>query len=246
MKRLGIDAADISTQIIQRDRYAELTCILAIIASTLDNIASEIRQLQRPEIAEVFEAFEQKKQVGSSTMPHKRNPIISERICGIAKIIRGLVSPSLQNIPTWHERDISQSSCERFVIPEEYILIDYMLTLMIRVMKGLIVDKRRMRDNMDITQGRMMSEAVMLSLARKGLGRQKAHELTRQLAMKSLNEKQKFKVVLEENKIVNKLLTSEEIENVIDPMNYLGTALKQIDLVIEKTKQERKSRGLAD
>jgi adenylosuccinate lyase len=246
MERLGIKAADISTQIIQRDRYAELTCILAILASTLDNVASEIRELQRPEIAEAFEAFEQKKQVGSSTMPHKRNPMISERICGLAKILRSLVSPALENVPTWHERDLSQSSCERFVIPEECILIDYMLTLMINVLKGLKVDEKRMRKNMEITQGRMMSEAVMLALAKKGLGRQKAHELTRELAIKSHNEQRNFKRVLSENSAIKDLLSQKEIEEVIEPKNYLGTATKQIEQVIEKTRQERRVRGLPD
>lgn len=245
MERLGISAADISTQIVQRDRYAELTCILAILASTLDNIASEIRELQRPEIAEAFEAFEQK-QVGSSTMPHKRNPMISERICGLAKLLRSLVAPALENVPTWHERDLTQSSCERFVIPEECILIDYMLILMIRVLKGLEVDETRMRKNMEITQGRMMSEAVMLALAKKGLGRQKAHELTRELAIKSHNEQQAFKDVLAENITVKELLSPDEIEYVMDPRNYLGTAPQQIELVIEKTRQERKARGLSD
>jgi adenylosuccinate lyase len=246
MKRLGIDAADISTQIVQRDRYAELTCVLAIFASTLDGIATEIRQLQRPEIAEAFEAFEQKKQVGSSTMPHKRNPMISERICGLAKIMRSLVLPALENVPTWHERDLTQSSCERFVIPEECILIDYLLTLMIRVLKGLQVDEERMRANMELTQGRMMSEAVMLALAKKGLGRQKAHELTRELAIKSHNQQQTFKSVLSEDNTVNKLLTKTEIDEVMDPTNYLGTAPKQVEQVIQKTKQERRARGLSD
>ena len=246
MERLGISASDISTQIVQRDRYAELTCILAILASTLDNMASEIRELQRPEIAEAFEAFEQKKQVGSSTMPHKRNPMISERICGLAKLLRSLVSPALENVPTWHERDLTQSSCERFVIPEECILIEYMLILMTRVLKGLEVDETRMRKNMEITQGRMMSEAVMLALAKKGLGRQKAHELTRELAIKSHNEQRLFKEVLAENSTAKELLSPDEIKEVMDPQNYLGTAPRQIELVIEKTKQERKTRGLSD
>jgi len=246
MKRLGIEAADISTQIVQRDRYAELTCTLAILACSLDNIANEIRQLQRPEIAEVFEAFEQKKQVGSSTMPHKRNPMISERICGLAKVLRSLVSPALENVRTWHERDLTQSSCERFVIPEECILIDYMLILMIRVLKGLQIDEKRMRQNMNITQGRMMSESVMLTLAKKGLGRQKAHELVRQLAVKSHNEKREFKDVLSENSTIKELLTSEELEKVMDPRNYLGTVLQQIENVIKKTIHERKARGLLD
>ena len=246
MKKLEISAADISTQIIQRDRYAELTCILAILASSLDNMASEIRELQRPEIAEVFEAFEQKNQVGSSTMPHKRNPMISERICGLAKILRSLVLPALENIPTWHERDLTQSSCERFVIPEECILIDYMLILMIRVLKGLEVNEKRMRKNIDITQGRMMSEAVMLALAKNGLGRQKAHELTRKLAIKSHNTNRPFKEVLVENSTVKEFLSQLEIENALDPQNYLGTSPKQVELVIEKTRQERKTRGLLD
>lgn len=246
MERLDILGSDISTQIVQRDRYAELTCILAILASTLDNIASEIRELQRPEIGEAFEAFEQKKQVGSSTMPHKRNPMISERICGLAKLVRSLVFPALENVPTWHERDLTQSSCERFVIPEECILIDYMLILMIRVLKGLQVNEVRMRSNMEITQGRMMSEAIMLTLAKKGLGRQKAHELTRQLAIKSHNEQRPFKDILTEDSTIKKLLSLEEIAQVMDPSNYLGTAQEQVELVIQKTKQERRARGLTD
>ncbi|UCD26753.1 MAG: adenylosuccinate lyase, partial [Candidatus Bathyarchaeota archaeon] len=127
MKKLGIQPADISTQIVQRDRYAEFVCLLAVIASTLDKMATEIRELQRPEIGEVSESFEKERQVGSSTMPHKRNPVICERICGLAKIVRGLVTPALENIPTWHERDLTQSSAERFIIPEVCILTDYML-----------------------------------------------------------------------------------------------------------------------
>ncbi len=245
MERLGIKAADISTQIIQRDRYVELTCILAITASTLDNIASEIRELQRTEIGEAFEPFG-RKQVGSSTMPHKRNPMICERICGLAKILRSLVSPALENVPTWHERDLTQSSCERFIIPEECILIDYMLILMTRVLKGLEVNEERMVKNMGLTQGRMMSEAVMLALAKKGLGRQKAHELTRELAIKSHAEQRHFKEVLMENKTVQELLSNKEIEEVLDPRNYLGTAIEQIELVIKKTRQERRGRGLPD
>ena len=245
MERLGIKAADIATQIIQRDRYAELTCILAITASTLDNIASEIRELQRPEIGEVFEPFG-RKQVGSSTMPHKRNPMICERICGLAKIMRSLVSPALENVPTWHERDLTQSSCERFVIPEECIIIDYMLVLMTKVLKGLEVDEERMLKNIGLTQGRMMSEAVMLALAKKGMGRQKAHQLTRELAIKSHAEQRPFKEILVENTAARELLTNKEIEEVLDPRNYLGTAIEQIELVIKKTGQERRARGLPD
>jgi len=246
MKRLGIKPAEISTQIVQRDRYAEFICVLAIIASTLDNVATEIRELQRPEIGEVFEPFEVEKQVGSSTMPHKRNPMVCERICGLAKIMRSLVMPALENISTWHERDLTQSSTERFIIPEACILIDYMLVLMTNVLTGLQVDERRMLENMELTQGRMMSEAVMLALARKGTDRQEAHELVRGLAIKSDVEKRPLKEILVEKGTVRKMLSEREIGEALDPRNYLGTALKQVDLVVKKTKHERKARGLAD
>src|SRR3972149_5060118 len=153
MKRLGIRAAEISTQIVQRDRYAELICLLALIASSLENFATEIRELQRPEIGEVFESFEAEKQVGSSTMPHKRNPETCERICGLARIVRSLALPALENIVTWHERDLTQSSAERFIFPEACILTDYLLDLMIIVVDSLRVDEKRMLRNINLTQG---------------------------------------------------------------------------------------------
>ena len=246
MERLGVKPADVSTQIVQRDRYAELICILAMIASTLDNIATEIRELQRPEIGELFEPFERERQVGSSTMPHKRNPIVCERVSGLAKVMRSLVAPALENIPTWHERDLTQSSAERFIVPEACVLADYMLVLMANVLTGLQVDEQRMLKNMELTQGRMMSEAVMLALTRKGMGRQKAHELIRSLAIKSNVEKRPFKEILVENKTVQKMLSEKEIDEALNPRNYLGTAVKQVELVVEKTKQERRARGLTD
>jgi len=244
MKRLGIKPAQISTQIVQRDRYAELVCLLAIIASTLDKMATEVRELQRPEIGEVSEPFEQERQVGSSTMPHKRNPIICERVCGLAKIMRSLVVPALENVPTWHERDLTQSSAERFIIPEACILTDYMLVLMTNVLKNLWVDKERMQRNIELTQGRAMSEAVMIALARKGMDRQKAHELIRRLAMKSGVEKQPFKETLLKDKTVQEKLSEKEIDEALNPRNYLGTTTKQIELAVKKTKEERKARGL--
>jgi len=246
MKKLGVKPVNVSTQIVQRDRFAELICLLVVIASTLDKIATEIRELQRTEIGEVFEMFERKRQVGSSTMPHKRNPETCERVCGLAKIMRSLVVPALENVSTWHERDLTQSSAERFLIPEACILADYMLVLMTNVLKNLQVDEERMLRNMELTQGRMMSEAVMLALARKDMGRQKAHELVRKLAMKSDVEKRLFKTVLLEDNAVRNILTEKGIDEVLDPRNYLGTAVKQVELAVEKTKQERKARGLTD
>jgi len=244
MARLRIKPAEITTQIVQRDRHAELICLLAMVASTLDKIATEIRELQRTEIAEVFEPFEREKQVGSSTMPHKRNPILCERICGLAKIMRSLVIPALENVPTWHERDLTQSSAERFLIPEACILIDYMLNLATRIVANLQVDEQRMLKNLELTQGRAMSEAVMIALTRKGVSRQEAHELLRKLAMKSHMEKRSFKSVLMENEFVRGFLSEKEIEDALNPRNYLGTAIEQVELVIKRTREERKARGL--
>jgi adenylosuccinate lyase len=239
MQRLGIKAADISTQIVQRDRHAELVCLLAIIASSLDNFATEIRELQRPEIGELAEAFEAGKQVGSSTMPHKRNPETCERVCGLARIVRGLVVPALEDVTTWHERDLTQSSAERFIIPEACILIDYMLFLMNNIVTNLRVDEQRMLQNIDLTEGRCMSEAVMIALAKKGMDRQEVHELLRKLTLKSEVEKRHFKEVLLGEKIVTEKLSKKEIDEALNPKNYLGTTLQQVESMVRKTEKER-------
>jgi len=244
MQRLGIKHAEISTQIVQRDRHAELVCLLAIIASTLDNFANEIRQLQRPEIGELFEAFETEKRVGSSTMPHKRDPETCETICGLAKIARSLVFPALENVTTWHERDMTQSSAERFIIPEVCVIVDHMLFLMSNVVANLYVDDQRMLENIELTQGRAMSEAVMIALIKKGVNRQDAHELLRKLAIKSVTEERHFREILLTDRIVRGRLSEKEIDESLNPRNYLGTALQQVGLVIETTRLERKARGL--
>jgi adenylosuccinate lyase len=238
MKRLEIKAADISTQIVQRDRHAELVCVLAMIAASLENFATEIRELQRPEIGELFEPFATEKQVGSSTMPHKRNPETCERICGLARIVRSLVVPALENVVTWHERDLTQSSGERFIIPEVCILVDYMLFLMSNIVAGLYVDEQRMLKNIEITQGRVMSEAVMIALTRKGMNRQEVHELLRKLTIKSEMEKRSFKEMLLENSVVHEKLSEKEIDDALNPRNYLGTAREQVELMVKKTKEE--------
>jgi len=244
MERLGIKAAEVSTQILQRDRHAELVCILAMIASTLDKIATEIRELQRTEIAEVFEPFEKTKQVGSSTMPHKRNPELCERVCGLAKIVRSLVLPALENIPTWHERDLSQSSSERFIMPEACILVDYMLYLMIHILSNIEVDEQRMLQNVNLTQGRTMSEAVMIALTKKAMSRQEAHEIVRRLAIRSASEGLSFKEILIGDSEVMKKLNEEEVGELLNPRNYLGTSAEQVVECIKRTKQERRVRGI--
>jgi adenylosuccinate lyase len=230
MKRLGVHAAEISTQIVQRDRYSELICLLGLITSSLENFATEIRELQRPEIGELSEAFEVEKQVGSSTMPHKQNPETCERVCGLARIVRSLVAPSLENIVTWHERDLTQSSAERFIFPEACILADYLIDLTARIVSNLRVDEQRMLTNIGLTQGRAMSEAVMMALTKKGVNRQEAHELLRKLTIKSEIEKKQFKQILMENEFVHDTLSEKEIDETLNPKNYLGTAVKQAEL----------------
>ena len=229
MERLGLHAAEISTQIVQRDRYAELVGLLALIATSLDNFATEIRELQRPEIGELFESFEAEKQVGSSTMPHKRNPETCERICGLARIARSLIIPALENVVTWHERDLTQSSAERFIFPEALILVDYLLHLMCKTVANLRVDEQRMLRNIELTQGRALSEAVMIMLTRKGVDRQEAHELLRKLTIKSEIKKLPFKEILLEDKLVTSKLSEQEIDAALDPKNYLGTAIAQAE-----------------
>lgn len=229
MKRLGLQAAEISTQIVQRDRYTELISIYAMVASSLENFATEIRELQRPEIAEVFEAFEAGKQVGSSTMPHKQNPETCERVCGLARIVRSLSMPALEDMITWHERDLTQSSTERFILPESNILLDYILSLMCNIVANLRVDKERMLQNLTLTQGRAMSESVMMALAKKGVNRQEAHELLRKLTIQSAVEKKPFKQILLQDKLVSSKLTEKEIDEALNPKNYLGTAVNQAE-----------------
>jgi len=186
------------------------------------------------------------RQVGSSTMPHKRNPEICERICGLAKVVRGLVIPALENIPTWHERDLTQSSAERFIIPEACILVDYMLYLIINVLSNLEVNEEKMMENVGLTQGRVLSEAVMIALTKKGMSRQEAHEILRKLAIVSAREKKPFREALMNNEAIRRLLTSEEINEILDPRNYLGTAVEQVEQAIRETLHERKERGLND
>jgi len=242
MEKLGLKPVEVSTQIVQRDRHAELVCLLAVIASTLDKFATEIRELQRTEIGELAEPFRLGRQVGSSTMPHKVNPIRCERICALAKIVRSLTVPALENVVSWQERDLSNSAAERFIIPEALILTDYMVDLMAKVLEGLRVDRQRMRENLKLTRGRIMSEAVMLALTRKGMGRQEAHKLLRELTAESLLENKDFRQVLLKSKAVRQYLSVKEIDEALKPENYLGTTLQQIDEALKQTIKERRRR----
>jgi len=232
MKELGLEPVLVSTQIIQRDRYAEVIYDMALIATTLEKIAKEIRNLQRTEIAEIFEPFKEK-QVGSSTMPHKRNPHRSERICGLARIVRSNVIPALEDIPLEHERDLTDSSAERIIFPETFILVDYMLKEMISILLGLEFNYDNIKKNLGKTKGLIMTENLMLGLVKKGIGRQDAHELLRQSSMKVIKENKGLKEILLKNSIIKKKLTEKELDWYLNPKNYLGTAVEQVENVIK-------------
>jgi adenylosuccinate lyase len=232
MKELGLEPALISTQVLSRDRHAELICVLAIIASSLEKIANEIRNLQRTEIAEVFEPFSAE-QVGSSTMPHKRNPHKSERICGLARIVRSNVEPEMETIALEHERDLTNSSLERITFPTTFILLDYMLKQMNSVLFGLEFNYDNIKKNLEITKGLNMTEHLMMGLVKKGIGRQEAHEMLRQASIRVVKENKNFKEVLLHNEVIKKNFTEKEIDLYLDPKNYLGTAVEQVENVIK-------------
>ncbi|BAD84750.1 adenylosuccinate lyase [Thermococcus kodakarensis KOD1] len=240
MEGLGLKPARITNQIIQRDVYAELMMVLALIASTLDKIALEIRNLQRTEILEVSEPFG-KKQVGSSTMPHKRNPIRSEKVSGLARVLYSNVIPALLNNPLWHERDLTNSSVERVILPESFVLLDEMLKTTIKVLSGLEFFPENIKRNLYLTNNLIMAEPLMLKLTEKGMGRQEAHELVRQLAMKAFHEKRDLLEVVRESEEAMKYLTEEDLES-LKPENYIGLAPQIVDNVIafigEKEREE--------
>lgn len=235
MKELRLEPVLISTQVVQRDRHAELIMDLALIAMTLDKIAKEVRNLQRTEIAEVFEPFKVE-QVGSSAMPHKRNPHKAERVSGLAKVVKSFVLPALDNIPLEHERDLTNSSSERIILPETFILVDYMLKQTYQILDGLEFNFENIKKNLELTKGLIMAEHLMDGLVKKGMGRQEAHELLRQASMKVLKEGKNLKELLLENEIVKSKFSEKELDWYLDPKNYLGTAVKQVEDVIKSLK----------
>ncbi|MFH0863210.1 MAG: adenylosuccinate lyase [Candidatus Altiarchaeota archaeon] len=233
MKDLGLGCVEVSNQVIQRDRHAEFMLLLALVAETLNKIATEIRNLQRSEIDEVREGFG-KKQVGSSTMPHKMNPIYAERIGGISRVVKADAVASLENIPLWHERDLTNSSCERIIIPEGCILADYILQLSINLVDNLVFNPDNIRRNLNMSQGRIMAENVMVKMAEKGVGRQEAHEIVRECALKSYREGRPLKETLMGEKRVMKALSEKEIDVAMDPDRYIGTVVEQVEAALKK------------
>ena len=217
---LGLKPAPASTQIIQRDRYAEYFTSLAIMASSIEKMALEIRHLQRTEVLEAEEYFS-KGQKGSSSMPHKRNPVGSENMCGLARVIRSNAMAALENIPLWHERDISHSSVERIIAPDSTILMDYMLNRFAGIIKNLVVYPERMVENLNKLKGLIFSQQILLSLAESGVSREDAYEMVQAHAMKVWDENKDFKVLITEDKKICSLLGKEKIKEIFDVTYHL-------------------------
>jgi adenylosuccinate lyase len=227
--RLGIQAARVSNQVVQRDRHAQFVTALAILASSLDKFATEIRALQRTEVLEAEEPFEAG-QTGSSAMPHKRNPELCERVCGLARLVRGHALTAMENIALWHERDISHSSNERIILPDSCLALDYVMSIFTYVMKGLQVYPERMKENLELTKGLVFSQRTMLALIDKGLSREQAYKMVQRNAMRSWKERSSFLDLLQSDPEVAAQLDRSDLEAVFD----YGHFLRHVDGIFEQ------------
>ena len=229
LKKLGLKVAPVTTQVIARDRHAACLMTLAVLAGGLEKFATDIRHLQRSEVSEVREPFGEE-QKGSSAMPHKRNPILSERVCGLARVVRGYAQTSLENQALWHERDISHSSAERIIFPDACTLIDYMLRLMADILEGLTIDRERMRANLYRSGGVVFSQRVLLALVQKGMTRQDAYRLVQRTALSALDGGPDFKTAIGQSPEVRERLTERELAELFDPAYYL----RHLDVTFER------------
>ena len=227
--KLGLKPAPASNQVVQRDRYAEVFCALAILASSVEKIATEIRHLQRTEVLEAEEWF-RPGQKGSSAMPHKRNPILSENLCGLARLVRSYAVPALENVALWHERDISHSSVERVIAPDAFIAGDFMLVRLTRLLDKLVVYPERMKANLDLLKGLIFSQQVLLVLTQKGVSREEAYAIVQRRAMEVWEGKGSFKELLLQDEELARHLTREEIESIFD----LSYHLKHVDTIFQR------------
>jgi adenylosuccinate lyase len=229
-KKLGLTPASVSSQIIQRDRHAEFFTTLALIASSIEKFAVEIRHLQRTEVMEAEEPFTEG-QKGSSAMPHKRNPIGSENLSGLARLVRGNSTAALENIPLWHERDISHSSVERVIAPDSTILVDYMLARLTHIIKGLVVYSDRMKKNLDLTKGLIASQQLLLALIRKGIARGDAYHWVQRNAMRSWKEGEDFQRLVQQDVDITRTVSAKEIQGVFDlriHLKYVNDIYKRV------------------
>ncbi len=239
LAKLGLEVAPASTQIISRDRHAEFMLALALIAASLEKFATEIRSLQRTEIGEVEEPFKPG-QTGSSAMPHKRNPELCERICGLARLIRSYALTALENIPLWHERDISHSSAERVIFPDACLALDYILDLFTYVMRDLKVYPERMEENLRKTKGFIFSQQVLLALVERGMSREEAYYLVQEKAFRAKEEGRDFLEILKEDERIASLIPPEELERLFDP----SLCLRHIDATFRRLGLEAEGDGV--
>ena len=228
-KKLGLKPAPVSTQIIQRDRHAEYFTTLAIIATSVEKFAVEIRHLQRTEVLEAEEPFTQG-QKGSSAMPHKRNPVLSENLTGLARLVRGYANASMENIPLWHERDISHSSVERVIAPDATILVDFMLARLTGLIRDLVVYPDNMKENMNKLKGLLFSQAVLIALTEKGVPREDAYQIVQRNAMRVWKEKKDFRALLLKDKAVAAKLSKKEVETCFD----ISKHVKSVDYIFKR------------
>lgn len=234
MDDLGLGIEEATGQIVGRDRYAELISIAANISASLQKFSTEVRNLQRPEIMEAAEAFDTEKQVGSSTMAHKKNPITAENICGLARTLRGFVTPTYENMVLWHERDLSNSSSERITLSHTLVLLDDILAKSEKLFRNMEVFPENMKKNIQLSDGLVMAEPVMMHLSNKGMSRQDAHELIREASMIARAEDRPLKEVLFENDEVMEYTDKEALEEVFKPERYLGRAEEIVDEIVNK------------
>ena len=228
-RKLGLEPAPVSTQVLQRDRHAEFVGVLALIGATLEKIALEVRNLQRTEIREFEEPF-YSGQKGSSAMPHKRNPVTCEQVCGLARLLRGYAGTALENVALWHERDISHSSVERVILPDSTIITDHILQQMIRVIRELKIYPRQLLRNLELTGGLIYSQRVLLELIESGFSREKAYDLVQRCAMEAWENDLLFKEVLMAETEIMERLGSEKLDNCFDPAYYM----KHVDYIYRR------------
>tara|TARA_B100001750_G_scaffold31927_1_gene21917 strand:+ start:2205 stop:3470 length:1266 start_codon:yes stop_codon:yes gene_type:complete len=236
MKELGLGVPVATTQVVGRDRYIEWVGWMANVATTVEKVLQEIRNLQRSEIAEVAEAFDTKKQVGSSTMAHKRNPITAENACGLARIVRSMIVPSYENALLWHERDLANSSAERFTLSHSMVLLDDILMKTDRVMRNLSVDAKRMRENIESQNGMVMAEKVMLALVDRGVTRDNAHEILRAASMQAISDGQGLHAACSNDEVISSLFGEVELADLFIPDGHIGHSGRIVDEAVARAK----------
>ncbi len=233
MKRLGLGLEEAATQIVQRDRYIELFAWLVNVATSLEKFSTEVRNLQRTEIAEAAEGFDVKKQVGSSTMAQKKNPITSEQVSGLARLVRATLTPVTENAVQWHERDLANSAPERFLHPYGFVLTDWILHKTTDVFRHLVVDEERMRQNLAASES-VMAESLLLALARHGMGRQEAHEHVRRVAHAATDQGVSFGEAVRADAEITQRMSDKEVDAALDPAKYVGQAPKVVERLAKR------------